>query len=298
MNKARDIKNPYEIDRVILAAVSDEIQLDENLEPPFVRVRDTNSQFIEIDSSKNPPTNNPSQLSVLLDRSMPRVNRLSIVFFAFRNFAPNINPRNNVFTFIRGGVPFTATIAPDQNLTGLARYTALVTAMNVATGVPGEFTVVAHPTYVQTFIITNTLANLWRFNYISNGVVRGRYLWGINQLNYAVGTDAVVHILSFYTESYSRYIDIISYELTQYTKIDISGVNVPAECIFRYFLTDVTYGQSAFIGFNQTPSLNYDRSRAIVSIDINLLDEFGELYYVPNQQWPVAVTYIVLLAAM
>lgn len=297
MNKTFDIKNPYEIPRVVLAAVADEIQLDENFEPPFVRTRDTNSQYMQLDTSKNPPDNNPSQVVVNLNRSMPRVNRISIVFFAFRNFAPNINPRNNVFNFVDNGVSYTATLTPDINLTGLTRYQALCLVMNVATGNVGEFTVVAG-TFPQSYVISNSLGRSWRFDNSSNGVTRGRYLWGINSRNYSPGTEAVSHLLVYYQESYSRYIDITSYELTQYTKIDVAGVDVPAECVFRYFLTDVTYGQSTFIGFNQTPSLNYDRSRSIASVDLTFLDEFGELYYIPVEIWPAVINYVTMIAYM
>jgi hypothetical protein len=300
MNKAYDIKNPYEIPRVVLAAISDEIQLDENLEPPFVRVRDTNSQYLHLDTSNSSLFTTPAATNIILNRSMPRVNRIEMSFFAFRNFSPNINPRNNRFDFIRSGIMYTAIIPPDQDLVGILRYDALASAMSTAVGVPGEFVASVLTVFPTTYAIANTGLNLFRFdnNLSSVGVRYGRYLWGFNETNYGVGTDLITHSLTSYQESYTRYIDITSYELTQYTKIDTAGVNIPAECLFRFFMTDATYGQSMFVGFTKAPSLNYDRSRAIVSIDLNILDEFGQLLYIPESLWGSFVLYIVLIASM
>jgi hypothetical protein len=298
MNKEIDIRNPYQLPKVILAPVSDEMQLDENLEPPFIRVRDTNSQYMQLDTSKNTALDNPSEAVIPLNRSMPRVNRIKIVFFATRYFSPNINPRNNVFNFINNGVQFTAILAPDQNLIGIARYDALALAMSTAIGLPGAFTASASTNFANTYTISGGLTNSFRFLKTSNGIINGRYLWGFNERNYNVGTDSLEQTLTSYSESYSRYIDVSSFELTQYTKIDTAGTDIPAETVFRFFLTDVVYGQSIFTGFTQSPSLNYDRSRAISSVDLQLLDEFHQLLYVPTQHWGSSLTYIVMVAEM
>lgn len=297
MNKARDIKNPYDLPRVVLASISDEIQLDENLEPPFVRVRDTNSQYMHLENSQNVAGNYPYDVNITLDRSLPRINRLSFIHFSFRNFAPNINTRNNSFSFIAGGVSYTATMVADQNLLGLARYQALCLAMNAATGNPGEFTVAAG-TLFQTYVITNNLPRTWRFTYVSNGVKKGRYLWGINSLNYSPGTEALSHTLTYFQENYSRFVDLRSYELTQYTKTDISGTNIGSEVIFRDYIDDIAYGEYRVDRVINNVSLNYDRSRGIAVCDMQLLDEFGELYYCPVLNYPSAIFQIVLIASM
>lgn len=284
MNKAVDIRNPYELPRVVLASISDEIQLDENLEPPFVRVRDTNSQYLEIDASNIPATNNPCRINQVISRSLPRINRLRFQYLSFRNYSPNINPRNNSISFIRGGVPFTAVISPDQHLTGLTRYQALAAAMSTAVGVPGEFTAAAGG-LVNEFVITNTAAIVWRFANNSLGVSRGRYLWGFNEMNFSVGTDAVNHSLVWYTENYTRWIDFASAELTQYTKTDISGTNISAEVFFRHHIINVPYGAFSEDVVQNPPALNFDRSRAISTVDVYIVDEFNELYYVPTTVW-------------
>lgn len=298
MNSSMKKVNPYTLERVVLSPVSDEMQLDENFEPPFVRTRQTNSQYIQLDTSAHSANTNPCELVITLTRSMPRVNRINMSFVAFRNFSPNINPRNNVFTFVDNGVPFTATIPADQNLTGIARYNALVAAMNAATGVPGEFTAAVNPNFPTSYDITNTLAQPFRFSSVGNGINNGRYLWGFNERNTLSGTEATVHTLSSYQESYTRYVDFSSYELTQYTKIDISGTKVPAEVLFRFFMTDVAYGQSIFTGFTDAPSLNYERSRNLASLDLSILDEFNQILYVPTQLWGTFIAYIVLIANM
>lgn len=289
--------NPYDLQRIVLSPISDEMQLDENFEPPFVRTRQTNSQYIEIDTSAHDAFTNPCQLVIGLTRSMPRVNRINMSFVSFRSFSPNINPRNNVFTFVVLGVPYTATIS-ERNVTGLNRYFALVTAMNIATGNPNQFDAVANPDYPTSYDINNTLGDPWRFTSIGNGIINGKYLWGFNERNYNTGTEAVTHTLTSQLECYTRYVDISSYELTQYTKIDISGTKIPAEVIFRFFMTDVQYGQSVFTGFSDAPSLNYERSRNLASMDISILDEFGQLLYIPEQLWGSFLMNIVLIANM
>lgn len=298
MNKSVDVRNPYELPRVVLAPIADEIQLDENLEPPFIRVRDTNSQYIQLDTSLHSAYQNPAQSVITINRAMPRVNRIQMAFFAYRSYTPNINPRNNVFTFIQSGVPYIAVIPADVNYVGLARYQQLAIAMSSAVGVVGEYMAVGDPNIPNAWILSNTNGHTFRFEYIGSGITRGRFLWGFNERNYSVGTEALLHVLVSYTESYSRYLDISSFELTQYTKIDTAGTNVPAEVLFRYFLTDVTFGQSTFTGFTQSPSLNYDRSRSISSVDIDILDEFGETFYIPELAWGSSVFYIVLIASM
>lgn len=300
MNKAKDITNVYEIPRVILAPVSDEIQLDENLEPPFVRPRETNSQIIVINVQNNNYTESPCDQIIPLVRAVPRVNRIKSTFLSLRYLSPNINPLNNRFSFVKGGVPFTATIPFDQNLTGLTRYQALALAMSVATGIPGDFAAAVHPVYANTFEIRNTIGAFWRFDLTptGTGIINGRFLWGFNGLNYAPGVENSSQFLCSYTESYTRWIDILSYELTQFTKIDISGVNVPAECFIRYQLNSTDYGSYEFAPLDNTGSLNFNRSKSLSSVDIQVRDEFGNLLYIPQICWSSFVLNLTFLAQL
>lgn len=300
MNKTYDITNVYEIPRVVLAPVSDEIQLDENLEPPFVRGRETNSQLITILVQNKTSSRSPCDQIIDLTRTVPRINRLRITFISFRYLSPNINPLNNVIEFVRAGNLFRAILTPDQNLVGLPRYQALATAMNLAIGIVGEFVAAAHPTLANTYSIVSSLGVTWRFNNsaTSIGVQNGRFLWGFNELNYTPGTENIVQLLCSYTESYTRYIDILSYELTQFTKIDISGSNVPAECLIRYQINTTVYGTYEFAELNNTGSLNYNRSKSIGSIDIQIRDEFGNLLYIPSVCFSSFVLNLTLLAQL
>lgn len=290
--------NPYELQRVILAPVSDELQLDENFEPPFVRVRDTNSQFIEIDTSEHDAFSNPCELIVTLSRAMPRVNRVKVSFFSFRNFSPNINPRNNVITFVDNAINYSITLQADQNLTGLVRYQYLAAQMNLATGNAGEFIAAVNADFPLTYNIVNTLGRLFRFTYVGNGITRGRYLWGFNERNYNVATEATEHFLTSYTENYTRYVDIASNEITRYSKIDISGTNIPAEVLIRVGLTSIAYGAELDVEYTIPPSINYERSRSISSIDIAVLDEFKQVLYVPPQLWGSYILYLAMIASM
>lgn len=299
MNKSADISNVYELPRVILSPVSDEMQLGENLEPPFVRTRETNSQLIVINMQTENINESPCDQTVYLERAVPRINRLALTFISFRYLSPNINPLNNTFSFIRTGTNFVATIAVDQNLVGIARYNALVAAMNLATGVPGEYAVTAHPTLANTYIISNTLPGTpWRFVNSSNGIKTGRFLWGFNPTNYNVGNEAQSHTLSSYTESYTRWIDVISYEITQFTKIDISGTKIPAECIIRYQLNTTVYGTYDFAAITTLASLNFNRSRSLSVVDIQIRDEFGNILYIPKISWSSFVFNMTLLAQL
>jgi hypothetical protein len=287
MNKREEQanKNPYLLQRVVLSSVSDEIQLDENLEPPFVRIRGSNSNFIYIDlSSKSDPSINPASRICNIERGAPRINRIRVNYISFRLFSPNINPRNNVFVFTRisTGITYTITLA-EQNSIGLARYTILVNAMNTAVGGP-VFVLSTIASCPNTYSITD-VGGSWYFSSTSIGARNGRYLWGMNTTNTGLASAGVGQIFTYFTENYTRYIDISSNELTQYAKLDPSGYDLSDQVLYRYNITSTNFGDYEFAVTTDTANINFDRSRSLQTIDITLTDEFSQLLYIPRSAW-------------
>lgn len=291
-------KNPYLIPRVVLSSISDEIQLDENYEPPFVRKRAANSNYVYIDLSigSNPNTN-PASRICKVDRGVPRINRLRLAYLAFRYYSANINPRNNVFTFTRvsTGITYTITL-PEQNSLGLLRYTNLTAAMNTAVGLI-VFTVGPNLVYPNTFDITDAGGPFY-FDPNSIGVKNGRYLWGFNSTNTGISNANVGISLTYTSENYTRYIDIRSNELTQYSKLDPAGANLSDTVILRLDNINSILGRYETLLLPIEVSLNYDRSRSLDTIDIQLEDEFNQLLYIPQFAWGSFIFIISVVGEM
>lgn len=86
---------------------------------------------------------------------------------------------------------------------------------------------------------------------------------------------------------YTRWFDIVSRTLTQNTKMPLSGTNIPSGLIVRIYMSkeDNSTG-TKFIELKHTPVqwLNWIRSQAINTVDIEIRDEFGSLLEIPQRQ--------------
>jgi hypothetical protein len=291
-------KNPYEIPRVVLASISDEIQLDENLEPPFTRTRSGNTANLFIDvASGTPLTVTPADRICSAGTALSRINRLYLTFLSFRWFTPNINPRNNVFSFVWTitGQTYVITLA-QNNLLGLARWQYLVAAMNTAVGI-ANFTVGPALFIPNTYTITST-AGTFYFNEGSSGVDKGRFLWGFSNLNTGPASVFAFQTFTYFTENYTRYIDVSSFELTQYSKCDSGGNAVPSDILIRYNVNTTQYGQYEYSTITTPVSINFSRERNITSVDIHITDEFNDLLYIVPEAWSTFSFNITLVCEM
>ena len=120
---------------------------------------------------------------------------------------------------------------------------------------------------------------------------RGNYLFGTkpipatdftNTANYyPVYTGGPVSFL------YTRWIDVTSRALTLNAKMLLSGTDVPPNLVCRVYIKgveDQAHGVK-FVEVRSTATqwLNWIKSQSIVSVDLQMRDEFGELIEVPQQ---------------
>jgi hypothetical protein len=296
---------PFHPQLVSLAPNSDEQQTDENLEPPFVRVRSGNECFIFADSEvRETPLGTPQSLAPDLFNATSfslgggnhqfyarKLKRLSVSGIQIANCVPNVNPRNNAVSFFSSasGLTHTVSIPEGQYATRATLTAALQTALNTATGASGlTWTITVNPLNSCQYTLATAGGN-YRFVLTSPMVLYGRYLFNLPQEQALSNSKTMGAVYGLYT----RYIDVISASMTEYTKNPwSSNTRVPNGLVARVFIgPQAGFGSSAggiasdgmsfFAGVEAAP-INYNRSRAIEVIDLALRDEFGQPYYIPS----------------
>lgn len=297
--------SPFNPQLVSLAPISDEQQTDENLEPPFVRIRAGNQSFIFADSEvREAPLGVPQSLAPDLFNVdgfslgggnhqfyARKLKRLFVSGVQIANCVPNINPRNNSVTFFSSasGLSHTVVVPEGQYTTRATITAALQTALNTATGASGlTWTLTANPLNSCQYTLATAGGN-YRFDLASPMVLYGRYLYNLPQDQTLTNSKTMGAVYGLYT----RHIDIISASMTEYTKNPwSSNSRVPNGLIARIFIGPqsgfgssgggiASDGMSFFAGAEATP-INFNRSRAIEVIDFTLRDEFGQPYYIPS----------------
>lgn len=309
MQSAARNLDPYVVPLVSLAPVSDEQQTDENLEPPYIRVRSPNAGFLHLDggfedvgsqTSDNSSFTIGTQANRLYTRKIQRFTHAGIQLCLA---TPNINPRNNtIIVESAPGVLHTGTLPegwyPGIDITVPAAdnaFTALAIGLNsVVPPFPAVFVV----TWTRSVIngasplqgtISNDGAVPWRFyNHPSNTcLAKGRNLFNLPQdQNFtAIKTLGAANLL------YSRYVDICSAALTRYSKNPTASNQGPFDLYARVYLQSPLAGSpggfpmqaAAFAPFGATgEATNYRRDRAFEQVDIRLQDEFGDPFYIPS----------------
>lgn len=307
--------NPYRLPEVILAPVLDEIQAnDSNLEPPMVRIRAPNSSFLSVDSTADRDPNSNSSKFVIGGGDQPPLTTRKIKRIAFDQFigtgnSPNINETNNQIIFRANNTLFATdhvAIIPEGYYNTVAQaLTALVTALNAAVPASGiVFSTVAYDAAAGAASDPQRarllgVGGLFTFSPASLMSSFGRYLFGIpflpfiqpgNQLptnvQFAAASTGNLPIGQILLLS-TRWIDIISQSLNEYTKNPSTGNDFGSNnLVARIYITQPTLNTST-TAMNSLPTLienvqvwtNYDRTRQMGTLDFTLIDEFGRVLY-------------------
>lgn len=271
--------NPEKASGTLLKLVSDNVVTDIDLEPQYVRVRHNNSanSYLQIDSVD--PSSNAYISTAGTGFLQQKVRRFAVKSHSYFDNTANINPRNGTFIFMTGGTQYTATVGPGFYPSAGSGINALLAALNAAgSGVTFAATQVTGSTY---FSLNGTAT----FYFVGgNGITNGTYSFGI-----PVGTAATAAalltigpVLLYYT----RWIDINSTALNQYSKLNNSSMNNSSTLLYRLFLpsqTTTTPGTQ----LTQTLSdplrwINFNPSNDSKTVDIHLFDEFNQPLYLSN----------------
>jgi hypothetical protein len=283
--------DPFAARPVTLAPISDEQQTDRNLEPPFVRIRDGNESFVYADSEAR--DDRTSQNDYILgggDRQFyaRKLQRIALEGFQVALSTPNINARNNTLVFHSAvsDTDYGVTIPEGYYSNVASAAAALETALNLAEIPSGlHFTITVDP--LNPFKLNiNAAGGAFHFEPSSPMITHGRYLF--NLPSETVDTTSKTAGAAFLM--YSRYFDIVSNAFTEHTKNpNTSNTRAPNALVKRVFLDGAggiggvpISGISSTISEAGAVSTNYDRTRALEVLDIRILDEFKEPFYMPS----------------
>jgi len=280
---SRQFLSPYTEQRVILGAVSDELQQDENLEPPFVRIRSKNTAHVYIDTSYTSSVN-PANIVVGYqggDLFTRKVKRYAVDGLEVPWVTPNVNIRNNSLTFAVDtiGNTFTATIPEGFYPTVVGLFTALATAMTTASSDTFTVTQLGIGSNAYTLAVAGHT-----FQLLSGTMINlGQFQYGFLPTN--LGGMVASRVLANVSLSYTRFVNINSLALTQYTKLPASGIDTVSSNILKlYILNQALEPGSIFLPLigSALQYTNFQRDTNITDVDIQLYDEWGQFLYIPD----------------
>ncbi len=276
-------------ENVLLANINDSVVDDPNLEPQFVRVRAPNSCRIYLDSQVVRLETNPANILISSISSagqspqtlLDRVRRVAVSDFTVYYNSPNVNPRNNTVSFFidtgAGINTYTCIVDVGYYSDSADLMTALTDAMN---GIAFPYVFLPAPNILtfQSYSITTSAP--WCFDANCVGVTKGAQLWAL-PFSYRNNLFSTTwHTGSQYLQ-YTKYIDVVSNSLSQYTKKpSVSNNDLSFNPLYRAPIDN--YGKNTDSVINLS-WFNFYRDAALTSIDVKLVDQFGdELYLQPS----------------
>ena len=169
-----------------------------------------------------------------------------------------------------------------------AAVTALVAALNAAPGSPITF---APPVAIANSVFyILTASGPFSFR-PSSGVTKGIYLFGIQPFTPLNPTLIIGPVELFYT----RYVTINSAALTQFIKNPNSGINMNSSTnLFRFYLSQPYYNTLDFYEGNLR-WMNIDPYYTIQTVDLQMLDEWGDPIYIPVYRNGMLNTTLILI---
>lgn len=235
-----------------------------------------------------------------------QVSKFAIRKVRYELFIRNINPRNNVLQFyvdsgISPGVivdgKFTSasplyTVTLDEGV-----YTSegdiakeIEDKMNTLTGITGvSFARASIPLNTGFYRFTATGGTFaWAWNSSTEKtnlmLLRGKHLANLSKSQEALTTHDIGDIQTFYT----RYIDIVSKDLTETNRINSQVSNDKGRfgLLYRLYISLegglLVSGIDSFDRIDNLRWIGKENSKSIQSLDIQLLDEFGLPLYLPK----------------
>jgi hypothetical protein len=263
---------------VLLAPISDNLQNDSNLEPQFVRIRESTTADLYLDTAKG--TYNGNATWSLSNMSMAFINKISPIAVRIFGQIPNINIRNNVFTFTTNGTnSFTAVIPEGFYGVTATAMGALLAALNAAGS--GE-------TFTTVVVSGSTLYNLNSTGLFSftggSGTFGGPGGYGEFGFGIPIGTPlADTLVIGAVSLFYTRYIDVDSRQLTQFSKLPPAGVNVRSSTLSRLGVPPLITAPAYYTELvDPVQWFSFNPSYSIQTVDLCLYDEFSQPLYIPS----------------
>lgn len=285
-------QNQYNEKGVILGPISDELLGDENLEPQMVRIRSQNSGFVYIDSKDNTSPRFNDELISSSGTIFPRkIRRFAVTeFFGYINI-PTINSRNNTICFLSGltnPVIHTVQIGEGYYATPELLMDAVVTALNSVSGASLiTFSHAVTPLAPNFSVLSSAPAGYIILDSPEcTAVTRGRYLLNL-PTGGAFAPSKVVGSIQMYS---TRFIDLTSFSLNQYTKNPsaTSSALYGSNLLLRLYVLKVGEPYREFFAIKEPGWINMNKTQSLSAIDFGVYDEFGERLTFPDFVIPSA----------
>jgi hypothetical protein len=272
----------YDAQPVLLVPVSDEMQADEQLEPQFIRQRHGNLSTVFLDSFKDVSVS-PSLSNVVITGNFfaRKIQRFTVRSLVFNYFTPNINPNNDTLSIISSNTGSTIYNVPliDGFYTNVTQlFTMIVGQLNSNTTGSGlTFTYLPDSDGTNRGIIFTTGGN---YEFVSSSfILRGQNVLSIPFPDTLEQTKNLGPANFLYT----RYIDILSLALTQYTKNpNATNTATNSNTLLTFPIISPAAGIITFNYDEPFAWINFNKSCGLQAIDLNLIDEFGLPLYIPS----------------
>lgn len=277
------------MNRVILDPVTPQRYKDDGKEPQYVTFQYQNQGEIYLDSQTSIDKIGPANMILSTRKTtdsqqnllFTNISRVSVQSIGFNFISPNVNPRNNrivVFSSFSGSFHQVDLIEGFYNTTDLL-IDHIVTRLNTITGLTGlTFSRVAVPLMPGAYTLSSAGGNYY-FNLDCSAMVKGYQLYNLPR-DQTPTSSKIVGVMSLI---YTRYIDFVSSQLTKYAKVPSRTTGYSNNIIERMYIDDSTYPHVVAQYEPGSSIFNYKPTDSVSSIDIKLLDQFGDELYVP--QW-------------
>lgn len=260
----------------VLQPVNNDIYNYPSSEPQRVSLRAPNQAVVCIDTfdrtEPNPSTSSFNGTRLILGG----VKRFAVLDMHIIWHGMNITPINNTVRFTFNDFSYEIQVPIGKYDTPKKIMDALAAAMNAAVSIPGVIAWTDNPLIPGFGNLSSSGA---AFAFLECPATRyGRYLW-----NLPISEPAVSHTIGQVAGIYTRWIDVISQELSQYVKnpnTSTSSPNYPSpgNLVGRFFLNTENEGYFEVSRRNMAYQ-NFEISNDLQSLDIRFRDEWGNPLY-------------------
>lgn len=263
---------------------------DTNLDPQQVTAKEPHRAIMYLNSDDNTLQTNKTNIVFNTVKRLgdnPQtmaegISRFKVDSLHINYVSPNVNVYNNTITFfstfnlgyhtvaLREGFYTSTTDILDELILQLnsAGASGLTFSYTIVPGSPDKYEL-------------QSSGGMYFFKLDSPAIIRGSQLLGLPTGEIATNSKIGGSVSLFYT----RYIDICSTIISKYEKIRTVSNNSIPNIIVRLYLDDNI--EHKYINYYNIPNISYNffDAEPIYSIDFQLRDEFGDLLYIPPQEF-------------
>jgi hypothetical protein len=273
---------------VILDKKPNSYYKDINNEPEIVQSRSVSSAYIYLDSNDtryqldktNMLLSSVKSLNSTPNQLSQNIVRLAVKTFSSNWITPNVNARNNTLTIYSSVTSsfHTVTIPEKFYATPALIMAAIVTVLNSISGTTGLTFSEAAASNSDLIRILTATGGMYYIKKDCSAVLYGTELYNM-PVNESLNT---YYVIGSFGMKYTRYIDICSQRLLQYTKHKNTTTGNNNNMVLRIYIQE--FSEPFQIGvFAQNPGYwAWEPTDNIYDIDFQINDQWGNSLYIPD----------------